>query len=74
MKKLSLGTTVSTGFVVGIVIGLIFQENAMIIKPLGDLFLNLIRMIVVPLVFFSIISGIVSLSDITKLRRIDGKV
>ncbi|MDM8534962.1 dicarboxylate/amino acid:cation symporter [Clostridiaceae bacterium HSG29] len=37
---------------------------------LGDLFLRLIRMVIVPLVFFSIISGVSNLSDIKKLRSI----
>ncbi|BBN97878.1 dicarboxylate/amino acid:cation symporter [Sporolactobacillus terrae] len=74
MKKLSLGTKVTIGFVVGVILGLIFKEKIEIIKPLGDLFLSLIKMIVVPIVLFSIVSGITSLSDLTKLKRIGGKV
>ncbi|ASN04278.1 dicarboxylate/amino acid:cation symporter [Virgibacillus necropolis] len=74
MKKMSLSTKVLIGFVLGIIIALIFKEKATVVKPLGDLFLNLIKMIVVPLVFFSIVSGITSMNNFTKLKRIGGKV
>ena len=43
------------------------------IKPLGTIFLNLIKMIVVPLVIFSMIAGVISLSDIKKVGAIGGK-
>ena len=51
MKKLGLGTKVFIGFVIGILLGLIFKEKILIIKPIGDIFLTLIKMIVVPLSF-----------------------
>lgn len=57
----------------GVVVGSIFGEHAKILKPLGDIFLNLIQMIVIPLVFFSIISGITSLNDPKVMGRIGGK-
>jgi Na+/H+-dicarboxylate symporter len=40
------------------------------IKPLGDIFINLLKLIAVPLVMFSVISGVVSLQDINKLGRL----
>ena len=43
------------------------------IKPVGTLFLNLLRMIAVPLVLFSLAAGVASLSDTAKLGRIGGK-
>ncbi len=43
------------------------------IKPFGTIFLNLIKMIVVPLVLFSIIAGVVSLDDVKKVGAIGGK-
>ena len=43
------------------------------IKPLGTIFLNLIKMIVVPLVLFSIIAGVVSLEDVKKVGAIGGR-
>lgn len=73
-KKLSLATKTFIGFGLGIVIGLIFGEKASIIKPLGTIFLNMIKMIVVPMVFCSIAAGVASLSDVKKLRNIGVKV
>ena len=43
------------------------------IKPLGTIFVNLLKLIAVPLVFASLIKGVASLSDISKLSRIGGK-
>jgi len=73
-KKLSLAAKTFIGFGLGIVIGLIFKEKASVIKPLGTIFLNMIKMIVVPMVFCSITAGVASLSDIKKLRNIGVKV
>ena len=73
-KKLSLATKTFIGFGLGIVIGLIFGEKASIIKPLGTIFLNMIKMIVVPMVFCSITAGVASLNDVRKLRSIGVKV
>ena len=43
------------------------------IQPIGDIFINLLKLIAVPLVLFSIISGVASLGDINKLGRIGAK-
>jgi len=69
-----LSTKVFIGFGIGIVLGVLFQEKILILKPIGDIFLNLIKMIVVPLVFFSICTGISNIEDISKLKRIGGKI
>ena len=73
-KKLSLAAKTFIGFGLGIVIGLVFGETATIVKPLGTVFLNMIKMIVVPMVFFSITAGVASLGDLKKLRNIGVKV
>ena len=73
-KQLSLATKTFIGFGLGIVIGLVFGEKATIVKPLGTIFLNMIKMIVVPMVFFSITAGVASLGDLKKLRNIGVKV
>ena len=39
------------------------------IKPLGDIFINILKLIAVPLVLFSVITGIMSLTDVKKLGR-----
>ncbi|PAB58303.1 dicarboxylate/amino acid:cation symporter [Anaeromicrobium sediminis] len=79
--KLKLFHKIFIGLILGATVGFIFstmggEDNATIAKIvpvfalLGDLFLRLIRMVVVPLVFFSIISGVANLGDLKKLRSI----
>ncbi|WAA09179.1 dicarboxylate/amino acid:cation symporter [Fervidibacillus albus] len=58
--------------IIGIIIGLLFGEKAEVIRPLGDLFLNLLFMIVVPLVFFSISSAIANMDSMKRLGKIMG--
>ena len=73
MNKLGLTSKIFIGFALGIILGLVFGEKVTVLKPLGDIFLTLIKMIVVPLVFFSITSGVASIGDISKLKRIGSK-
>jgi len=61
------------GLVLGTVLGLVIGEQAMGIKWVGDLFVRLIRMIVTPLVFFSIVSGIAGMGDVKRLGSIGAK-
>ena len=68
MKKLSLTAKIFISMVLGIIAGLLLQGNPDIavtyIKPVGTVYLNLIKMVVVPVVLLSIMQGIVSLEDI----------
>ncbi|MBP1927361.1 Na+/H+-dicarboxylate symporter [Sedimentibacter acidaminivorans] len=77
MKKLSLTTKIFLGLALGIVVGLFLQPvpdvASTYIKPFGTLFLNMIKLIIVPLVFSSLIVGTCSLDDVRKLGRIGGK-
>ena len=69
-RKLSLGVHILMGMVLGIALGVLLGEKATLVKPVGDLFLKLLLMSAIPLVFFNLISGITSLSDIRILGRI----
>lgn len=66
-----------TALFLGILSGLLLQGHPKIaenyIQPFGTIFLNLIKMIVVPVILFSIIQGVVSLQDIKKVGSIGGK-
>lgn len=77
MKKFTLATQIMLGLILGIGTGMLLTSNPDIaityIQPFGTVFLNLIKMIVVPIVLFSIISGIISLSDIKKVGAIGAK-
>lgn len=74
MNKLSLSTKIFIGLALGVMAGLMFQSSPEVatiyIKPLGNLFLNLIKMIIVPLVLSSLVVGSASTGDVGKLGRI----
>jgi len=73
-KKLPLATQIFIALVLGIIAGLLLQSHADIadsyIKPIGTIFLNLLKFIVVPIVLFSIMAGIITMSDIRKVGSI----
>lgn len=77
MKNMSLSTQIFISLVFAIVLGILLQSNVPFaneyIKPFGTIFLNLIKWIVCPLVFISIIAGVVSMKDIKKVGSIGGK-
>ncbi len=69
-KSLSLGVRILIWMAIGIIGGVIFGEDASVVKPIGDIFIKLLLMAALPLVFFNLISGITSLSDISILGRL----
>ena len=79
MKKIALHWWILIAMGLGVVYGAYAAQNDMsdhvvaIIKPVGTLFLNLLRMIAVPLVLFSLVAGVASLNDTSKVGRIGGK-
>ncbi|MEC7863438.1 MAG: dicarboxylate/amino acid:cation symporter [Bacteroidota bacterium] len=79
MKKLALHWKIIIGMVLGVVYGLIASKMGWVdftndwIKPWGIIFVNLLKLIAVPLVFASLIKGVASLSDISRLSRIGAK-
>ena len=75
MKKLlkNLGVWIIIAMIVGIIVGVFMGPDASAFKPLGDLFIQLIKMLVVPLVFVSIISGAAALGE-TKSAGLIGTV
>ena len=71
--KFQLHTKIFIGLLLGIIAGLLIGSSIGEIKPVGDAFIRLISLIVVPLVFASLLVGTASLNDIRKLGRIGGK-
>jgi len=62
------------GMVLGIIVGIIFKEQVLpFVEPLGKVFIRLIKMLIVPLIFFSLISGVTSIGDPKKMGRIGAK-
>lgn len=54
----------------GSIVGFFLKEKAVVLKPLGDIFLNLLFTLVVPLVFFSISSAVAGMKDLERLGKI----
>lgn len=61
------------GLVLGIGAGLLLKEAAADIKWIGDVFVRLIRMLVVPLIFVTVVGGVASMADPSRLGRIGGR-
>lgn len=78
-KKLHLTIKILIGLIAGIIVGIVLNLTGQAsladtyIKPFGTLFLNLIKMVIVPLVFASLVMGACGLGDIRKVGRVGGK-
>ncbi|OYD44107.1 C4-dicarboxylate transporter DctA [Sphingobacterium cellulitidis] len=72
MKKIlsSLYVQVILGIIIGILCGVFYPDFAVKLKPLGDGFIKLIKMIIAPLIFSSIVIGIAGMQDIKKVGKI----
>ena len=75
-KKFGLAWQMLIGLALGIIVGAFIDSSfaQTWLKPLGDLFIRLIRMVVVPLVIATIIAGAAGISDTSKLGRVAFKV
>ena len=74
--KISLASQILIGLFLGIVVGWVFYGNTDVqtyLQPIGDIFLNLIKMIVVPIIISTLIVGVAGTGDIKQLGRLGGK-
>ncbi|MFZ0369959.1 MAG: cation:dicarboxylase symporter family transporter, partial [Halobacillus sp.] len=69
----SLIKKITAALILGIIIGLIFGEDASVLAPFGDLLLRLLRFIIIPLILLTLIVG-VNQTNIGNLGRMGGKV
>ena len=63
---------IALGVVAGFAAGLLFGESMIAIKWVGDLFLDALKMMIIPLIIAAVISGVTALGDVRKLGRIGG--
>ncbi len=73
-KNYSFPLILLGSIILGSIIGLVVGEKATVLKPLGDVFLNLMFTIVVPLVFLTITSAVSSMVDMKRLGKIIGNM
>ncbi|MGA9638432.1 dicarboxylate/amino acid:cation symporter [Flavobacterium sp.] len=79
MKKLGLHWKILIGMILGLLFGLVMknleQKGIVVdwVKPFGTIFINLLKMIAVPLIVVSLIVGLADLKDISKLSKLGGR-
>ncbi len=69
-KNFALWKKILIGVVLGLILGFVSPEAAEFISPLGDIFMRMLKMLIVPLVFFSITSGVCKMGDVKQLRTV----
>ncbi|WP_341201022.1 dicarboxylate/amino acid:cation symporter [Planomicrobium okeanokoites] len=69
----SLIVKITIALILGVIVGLLFGEDAAVLAPLGDLLLNLLTFLIIPLILFTLMVG-VNQSRLGDLGRMGGKV
>jgi aerobic C4-dicarboxylate transport protein len=75
MRRLFNNLTFQVLFAIslGVLLGLLAPGAAKAMKPVGDTFVNLVKMIITPVIFLTIVLGIANMSDLKKVGRVGGK-
>jgi len=68
--KLKVHSQILIAIILGLIAGLVLGERAAHIKIIGDIFIRLLRMIIIPLILASMVAGVVSLGDTRKLGQL----
>ena len=70
LKSYGFSIILIISIIIGSFLGIIYKKDAIVFKPFGDIFLNLLFTAIVPLVFFSISSAVASMTNIRRLGKI----
>jgi aerobic C4-dicarboxylate transport protein len=75
MKRLlnNLTFRVLVAIVLGIGVGAFFPQTGASLKPIGDVFISMIKMVIAPVIFLTIVLGISSMGNLRKVGRVGGK-
>ena len=75
MKKLASNLTVQvlTAIALGVLVGALFPSVGAALKPVGDTFIALIKMLIAPIIFLTVVLGIGGMGDLKKVGRVGGK-
>jgi aerobic C4-dicarboxylate transport protein len=69
----NLTVRVLVAIAAGVLLGVVAPSVGAAMKPLGDTFINLVRMVIAPIIFLTVVLGIASMQDIKKVGRVGGK-
>ncbi|MGL6071922.1 dicarboxylate/amino acid:cation symporter [Craterilacuibacter sp.] len=72
-SPLPMWAKILIGLVSGVAVGFLAGDWAHYLKPVGDLFITLIRMVVLPVIFVSLVCGVTAMRDLKKMGRVAGK-
>ena len=75
MRRLAGNLTfrVLVAIALGVILGVVAPDTGKAMRPLGDTFVNLVKMVIAPIVFFTIVLGIATLGDLKRVGRVGGK-
>lgn len=75
MKRLASNLTVQvlTAIAIGVLLGAIAPDVGKAMRPLGDTFVKLVKMVIGPIIFLTIVLGIANMADLTKVGKVGGK-
>ncbi len=75
MKRLFKNLTfqVLTAIALGVLVGLLWPGAGKAMKPLGDTFINAVKMVIAPIIFLTIVLGIAKMGDMKKVGKVGGK-
>lgn len=72
-RKVPFIAKISLGFVLGIIVSLIFREQAAVLKPFGTLLINLLTLVAIPVIFLTVVLAVNQMTT-TQLGRIGWKL
>ncbi|HNT90264.1 MAG TPA: dicarboxylate/amino acid:cation symporter [Smithellaceae bacterium] len=70
LSSYGFSITLIISLFIGTLLGIIFKQDAAVLKPFGDIFLNLLFTAIIPLVFFSISSSVAGITNVGRLGKI----
>ncbi|ABV61114.1 MULTISPECIES: C4-dicarboxylate transporter DctP [Bacillus] len=75
MKRLLKNLTfqVVAAVIIGIIVGMVWPNVGKEMKPLGDTFINAVKMVIAPIIFLTIVLGIAKMGDMKKVGKVGGK-
>lgn len=75
MKRLLKNLTfqVIAAVIIGIIVGMVWPNVGKEMKPLGDTFINAVKMVIAPIIFLTIVLGIAKMGDMKKVGKVGGK-
>jgi Na+/H+-dicarboxylate symporter len=67
-----LYTQIAICIIIGVALGLLLGPKAFVLEPIGEIFIRLLKMLIVPLTFFTLVSGVTKMDGLRSLRSVGG--